>query len=287
MITRVNTEKDEQPRPFSLAFFGIIIVVSLATLFVALWLVAPSVWEAQIEARWWAILTVFLAAHLFNAFAEYFFHRYVLHAPLVPMLRRFWKQHTLHHALTHVVRRGVQSAKTSGGRIVHNNYPILHEEQHEASFFPWYSLFAFSLVATPLFAACQFLLPDAPIFLGGYIAIGWSLSLYEILHAIEHWSLKRWQPLLEHKRYGHFWKRVYAFHLRHHADMKSNESISGFFGYPIADLVFGTWVNPMSMYQHGSEVPERDFEPPKPRFIGWLDRLAARSLKNPRLLKTK
>lgn len=284
MITHTNTEKDEPHRPFSLAFFGVIIIGSLAILFVMLWLLAPSVWKIQMKATWWALLATFLSVHLFNAFAEYFFHRYVLHAPLIPFLKRFWKQHTLHHGLTHVVKRRVRREQADGVHVVHNVYPILHEDQHEASFFPWYSLCSFSLVATPLFVMLQLLLPHAPIFLAGYVAIAWSMSLYEILHAIQHWPLEKWQPLLEHRWFGRLWKQVYAFHLRHHADMKSNESISGFFGFPVADLVFGTWVNPMSMYEHGSEAVQTDFESPKPRFIGWLDRLATRSCRNPRLL---
>jgi hemolysin III len=158
---------------------------------------------------------------------------------------------------------------------VENLYPILEEKQYDASFFPWYSLFGFALVATPILIVFQWLLPKAPIFLGGYLAVALSLALYEILHAIEHLPLEKWQPLLDHPRFGNFWKKVYAFHLRHHADKKSNESISGFFGLPIPDFVFRTWVNPMTLYEHGKPNSEQEFSSPRPVFlIRWLDTLA-------------
>lgn len=233
----------------------------------------PEVWEAQWKAKWWITLSVFILAHLVNAFAEFFFHRYVLHAPVIPFLSHFYRQHTLHHGLTHVVLK-----KPAG--VVSNKYPILEERQHEASFFPWYSLAAFTLVASPLFALVQWLLPNTPIVLGGVLAIAWSLFLYEVLHAIEHWPIETWIPLLEHPRRGRFWKIVYAFHLRHHADIRSNEAISGFFGFPVADWAFQTWVNPNTLYQDGTQVPPEEFKSPNPRWIiGLLDRLAEQSKK--------
>ncbi|HLP44201.1 MAG TPA: hemolysin III family protein, partial [Candidatus Nanoarchaeia archaeon] len=238
---------------------------------------APHVWRAQIEASWVSVVLVFLACHAVNAFGEYIFHRYVLHARLIPGLSMFYKSHTTHHGLTRVVLRvprdSTQEKPQTG--IVENRYPILVEEQHESSFFPWYSYVVFALLSSLWFTPLQLLFPKLPIFLGGFLALAWTLSLYEILHAIEHWSVEKWKPLLESRRFGGFWKKVYGFHLRHHADIKSNESISGFFGIPIPDLLFGTWVNPISLYEDGSTSSRAQFVSPKPCwFIRQLDALA-------------
>src|SRR5581483_1894077 len=123
---------------------------------------------------------------LFNCFVEYFFHRYVLHKPVVPFLSRFYRQHTKHHSLTRIAKR-----RTPEGRevpFVENIYPVVEPEQGEASFFPWYSLAIFSLVVTPLLILGQWLAPSFPWFFSGYGALAFSLTLYEVFHAIEHWS---------------------------------------------------------------------------------------------------
>ncbi len=264
---------EDKHEHFSLLSFVTTIIVSFVLSLIMVRIIAPDVWRVQIEASWLSIALVFLGFHLFNAFGEYFFHRYVLHSPLVPGLYTFYKSHTRHHGLTHVVLRKVQGTDTKEG-IVENVYPILEEKQHEASFFPWYSYIVFTIIGCSLYIPLQLLLPQSPIILGAFLSVAWSLSLYEILHAIQHWSLEKWRPLLQSKRFGVMWKKVYGFHLRHHADILSNESISGFFGIPIADFVFGTWVNPATLYPHGERGHAEAFVPPPPRFIGWLDRIA-------------
>jgi len=164
--------------------------------------------------------------------------------------------------------------------IVENVFPILEEKQHESSFFPWYSFLAFAAISTLVYIPIHLVFPDIPIFTMGYLSVAWSLALYEILHAIQHWSLEKWSPLLESKRFGWLWKILYGFHLRHHADIKSNESISGFFGIPIPDFTFRTWVNPKTMYKHKEPGTRSQFIPPRPVFlIRWLDVLAEKSKK--------
>ena len=96
--------------------------------------------------------------------------------------------------------------------IVHNTVPIEEKKQHEASYFPWYSLLVFALIVTPFLALAQWLLPTAPVFLAGYLAVAWSLSLYELIHAVEHWPQDTWDRLVEHPRYGRIWRKAYAFH---------------------------------------------------------------------------
>jgi len=259
---------------FSLPLFLLTVSVSLAGLVGLVWLLAPqAVWQAQIAFPVWPFIGAFLAVHLLTCLFEYFFHRYVLHRPVVGFLSRFYKQHTLHHNLTRIGRR-----RTPGGRevpFVENIYPVTTPEQGEASFFPWYTLLAFAAFLTPVFALLQWLMPTWPWFFAGYGALAFALALYEVFHAIEHWAFERWAPLIESKSFGWLWRRVYSFHLRHHAMIDSNEGISGFFTLPVFDWVFGTAVMPKTLFIHGSEWDASEFTRPRPyAFIRWCDERA-------------
>ena len=259
---------EDKFRPFSALLFILTIVTSVSVYLLIIKYLAPSVWEAQWQASISTHVLVFLACHFCNGLFEHPFHRYVLHSPLIPGLSHFYKSHTKHHGLTRVIWR-----KTG----VDNYYPIIEEKQHEASFFPWYSYLVFALVLTGPFALIQWIFPTLPIFLDGALALAWSISLYELLHATEHKPLEEWLPKLEHPNpvIQKFWRIAYAFHLRHHVDIKCNEGISGFFGIPIADFLLGTWVNPKTLYTHGSYVNKEEFLPPKPVFfIRWIDDFA-------------
>ena len=212
---------------------------------------------------------------------EYFFHRYVLHLPAIPFLRRLYRQHTLHHALTRIARK--QSRDGRGILFIENKFPIVEPEQNEAAFFPWYSLAVFALIQSPLLALLQWLFPSLPWFFSGFAAIAVSLTLYEIFHAINHWPFEKWEPLITHPRWGGFWQPVYAFHLRHHAVIDCNESISGFFGLPLADWTFRTCVIPQTVYADGEEWGPEKFRSPQPvGFIRWLDAWAGRVVKHRR-----
>jgi hemolysin III len=255
----------------SLPLFAATVGVSLAAFYGLFWLAAPAtVRLREFTAGVGYFVAAFLLIKLFNCFVEYFFHRYVLHKPVIPFLSRFYKQHTLHHNLTRITRR-----TTPGGRevpYVENIFPIIEPEQKEASFFPWYTLAIFGLLVTPLFALLHWIAPMLPWFLAGYAALATSLLFYEVFHAIEHWPFETWARLIEHPRWGRFWRKVYSFHLRHHAVIDCNEAISGFFTLPVADLVFGTWVFPKTLYTDGGEWEASEFASPRPcRFIRWCD----------------
>jgi len=281
---------------FSPWIFITTILVTLVALFGTMALIFPSAWKAQLAAGWVAFVVTFVIVHAFAGVFEFFFHRYILHAPLIPFLSYFYKQHTLHHALTHI---GYHRSKISNTdvpglidnepvaentHIARNTFPIEQEKQHEASYFPWYSLLIFSLVITPLLIVAHLIFPSAPVFLAGYLAVAWSLSLYELIHAVEHWPQDTWDRLIEHPRYGRIWRKAYAFHLRHHADIRCNEGISGIFGLPLVDFVFGTYVDPETLYTHGEKVHADEFVSPQPRFafLRWLDRQADAAVKNRR-----
>ncbi len=267
----VQAEHEE----FSLPLFILTVLATLAGLLAALRLFAPDVWTAQFLAPAWKGIVAFLVISLVNCFMEYFFHRYVLHTPAIPFLRRLYRQHTLHHALTHIARKKARDGR--GVLFIENKFPMIEPEQDEASFFPWYSLAVFALVLSPLLAFLQWSLPSFPWFLSGFAALAVSLSLYEILHAINHWPFEKWEPLIDHPRWGKFWQPVYAFHLRHHAVTDCNESISGFFGLPLGDWLFGTCVIPQTVYADGEEWTPDKFRSPRPRwFIRRLDSWAHR-----------
>ncbi len=265
----------EKPAPeqFSIYRFTATVVATLAALLLTLRIVSPAAWTEQLLAPAWKCAFAFLAFSLLNCFIEYFFHRYVLHIPAIPFLRRFYRQHTLHHSLTRIAKKPSRDGR--GFLFIENKYPIVEPEQGEASFFPWYSLAVFASIVTPLLVLLQWVLPSFPWFLGGFGALAVSMALYEILHAINHWPFETWEPLISHRIWGVIWRPAYAFHLRHHAVIDCNESISGFFGLPIADWVFGTCVIPRTIYADGEEWAHDKFESPRPvALIRWLDALA-------------
>jgi hemolysin III len=267
--------------PFSLPLFIATVAGSLAVVLGVLRLGFPGAWDSQFLPPLWKGVAAFLAMSLVNCFVEYVFHRYVLHKPAVPFLRRFYRQHTLHHALTRIARKQTRDGK--GLMFIENKYPILEADQHEASFFPWYTLFVFAGILSPLLAVLQWSLPSFPWFFAGFAALASSLSIYEIVHAIEHWSLDVWEPLIESKRWGFFWRPAYSFHLRHHAVIDCNESISGFFCLPVADWVFGTCLMPRSIYSDGEEWTPEEFVSPVPVWpIRVLDEAAERSVRKHR-----
>ncbi len=256
---------------FSLPLFAFTVIATLAGLLGALWLIAPNVFDGQITSPLWAFLVAFVAISFVNCLFEYFFHRYVLHQSSIPLVRRLYRQHTLHHALTRIGRKPSRDGR--GILFIENKFPIVEPEQGEASFFPWYTLAIFTAVQTPLFIVLQWLFPTIPWFFGGFAALASSLTLYEVLHAINHWPYEKWEPLILHKHWGWFWRPVYAFHLRHHAVIDCNESISGFFGLPLADWLFGTCVIPKTVYANGEDWQEDKFSSPRPRWlIRQLDR---------------
>jgi hemolysin III len=224
----------------------------------------------------------FVAIGLVNSFFEYFLHRYVLHTPAVPLVRRLYRQHTLHHGLTHIGLRRMRDNR--GILFVENNFPIVEAQQGEAAFFPWYSLAAFAAILSPLLALLQWVFPTYPWFLAGFASLTTSLMLYEGIHALNHLPFEKWAPLIAHPRWGAFWRRVYAFHLRHHAVTDCNESISGFFGLPVADWVFGTCVIPQTLYASGEEWTPGEFRSPRPRrLIRWMDARAASAVQRRRI----
>ena len=90
-----------------------------------------------------------------------------------------------------------------------------------------------------------FSFPRLPILISGYAAIAIGHCLYELIHAVHHQPYESfWKPRIEHRWLGGAWKWLYGFHQAHHANYKCNLNVAGFFGIPLADLVFGTYKQP-------------------------------------------
>jgi hemolysin III len=259
---------------FSIFWFSVQAAVQFALLLVAFRFLLPSVWASQMASGAMGLLLSFLGAHLFMCFFEWGFHRYVLHSVTTPWLSRFASGHRNHHGLTPI---RLQAVSEGSDRYVLNRYPITEETQHEDSAFPAYATATFWLIFTPPLIGVQLLLPNAPIMLGGYAAITWSMCLYEILHAIEHLPYEWWKHATEHPRVGVLWRRLYGFHHMHHANISCNEAISGFFGLPVADWVLGTYHQPKELLLDGRVATARDFAVrPPPGMVRWLDDWARR-----------
>ena len=146
---------------FSLPLFAFTILATLAGLFLLLRLIAPAIWEHQLIAPLWRYAAVFAAVSMLACFVEFFFHRYMLHMPVIPGMQRLYRQHTLHHALTRIARKPMQDGRQV--MFVENKFPIVEPEQGEGSFFPWYSLGTFAVLLTPLFGLLHWMLPGFPL----------------------------------------------------------------------------------------------------------------------------
>lgn len=254
---------------FSIFWFSMQALGQYTLLLLAFRFLMPDLWARQFAAGWLALLLTFLAAHLFICFFEWAFHRYVLHSVTTPWLLWFARGHRSHHGLTPI---RLQPVSEGSDRYVLNRYPITEEAQNVDSAFPVYAIVAFWALFTPPLIGVQLLLPNAPVLMGGYAAITFSMCLYEILHAIEHRPYEWWKRATEHPRFGGFWRRIYGFHHMHHANTSCNEAISGFFSLPIADWVFGTYHQPKELLLEGRVATAKDFAvPPPPGWVRWLD----------------
>jgi hemolysin III len=259
---------------FSIFWFSVQIALQLGALLAAFRFLLPDLWAAQFTHGIAGIVLVFLGVHLFLGFFEWAFHRYVLHSVVWGHLALFARAHRNHHGLTSI---RLQPVAAGSDRYVLNEYPITEEEQFKDSAFPPWAYLGFVAWFAPLLIGLQWLFPTVPFLLGGLLAITWSMSLYEILHAIEHLPYEWWKRATEHQRFGGMWRKIYGFHHMHHANISCNEAISGFFGLPIADWVMGTYHQPKELLLEGRVATAKDFAVPRPpRLVQWLDGWARR-----------
>lgn len=292
----MNTNTPVHEEKFSPLRFLVINAVTLMVIVemmkvILQWMSLDTLWQVQTHSAWWKVVVVFVVGQAANCFAEWFFHRYMLHSPLVPGFSRLFVQHhRIHHMLTNVQPVPVaKTVKVTRAKQWKNNYPIREERQYEASYFPDYSFAAFAGFALVVIIPIQALASTWPVLLVSVVSILWSLVMYEFIHAVDHLPMAFWEWIFKQKFIGGLGQRMYAFHLTHHeyaSRFKWNQNISGFLlGIPLADWVFGTLKLPKEPFLHGTLVRRVDTWPPRPRFkwIHRLDEVAGRKVTQFRL----
>ena len=251
-------------------WFAAFIALQLLGVFALVRYFFRATWDQQVSAGIWAIVLTGLLCSLLLCFGEYFFHRYLLHIETVRFLRAFCTSHLTHHKLTTI---GFDDANKS----VRSEYSIgdaAHDDK--ATFPPWGLIPAFAAF-TPFFAPFAFSFPRIPILIGGYAAIAVALFLYETVHVAHHLPYDAWwKPKLNNRTFGRMWRAAYGFHQAHHANYRCNLNVAGFFGIPIADLLFGTYKQPDELLLDGAPATKEDARKltPRPRWpVAWLDRV--------------
>jgi hypothetical protein len=248
------------------AFVGL----QLALLLVFIRYAFRPTWDQHLASGWRAILLTTLVCNLVLCFGEYFFHRYILHIETVRFLRSVCRSHLTHHKLTFI--RFDDASET-----VRSAYPITDAAHDDQSTFPPWALVPFFAFFTPFFASIAFSFPWLPVLIGGYAAIAIAHGLYETLHAAHHQPYESfWRRRIQHPVLGTAWRWFYGFHQAHHANYKCNLNVAGFFGIPLADLVFGTYKRPDPLLVDGARATKANARRliPTPRWpISWLDRV--------------
>jgi hypothetical protein len=251
-------------------YFGLFVAAQLALLLGFIRVAFRPTWDQHVQAGPAAIVGTLLVCSVVLCFGEYLFHRYLLHFETVRFLRSLCSSHLTHHKLT--------SIRFDASGRVRSEYPITDHEHDDQATFPSWALVPFFAFFTPFFAAIAFSFPWIPILISGYAAIAIAHFLYEILHAIHHEPYESfWQPRLARRWSGRGWRWFYGFHLAHHANYRCNLNVAGFYGIPLADLVFGTYKRPSPLLLDGvaaTNAAARALSPQPRRPIAWLDRVA-------------
>ena len=170
-----------------------------------------------------------------------------LHLETVRFLRGLYTSHLTHHKLTSI--RFDQTGR------VKSAYAITDQASDDQSTFPPWALIPFFAFFTPFFAPMAFSFPRIPILISGYAAIAIAHFLYETIHAIHHQPYDAcWRARLDRQWSGRFWRWLYGFHQAHHANHRCNLNVAGFFGIPLADLLFGTYKQPSPLLIDGARA---------------------------------
>ncbi len=225
-------------------------------------------WDQHLAAGPQAIIVTFLICSVVLCFGEYLFHRYILHIETVRFLGSLCSSHRTHHKLTFI-------GFDEKAGVVRSAYPITAIEQDDQATFPPWALVPFFAFFTPFFAPIAFSFPGVPILISGYASIAVAHFLYETIHAVHHEPYEPfWKRRLESRVFGGAWRWLYGFHQAHHANYQCNLNITGFFGIPLADIVFGTYKTCDPLLIDGAPATKAVARGlvPQPRWpISWLD----------------
>ncbi|MSO83883.1 MAG: hypothetical protein EXQ53_11410 [Acidobacteria bacterium] len=254
--------------PAAPLFFAAFIALQLVALFAFVRYFFRSTWDQHLSSGIWAIVLTCLTCNLVLCFGEYFFHRYLLHIETVRFLRALCTSHLAHHKLTSIRFDAAEHKVCSA-------YPINDVEHDDQATFPPWALIPFFACFAPFFAPMAFSFPTLPILIGGYAAIAIAHFLYETIHVLHHQPYDAWwKRKLSSRTFGRMWRNVYGFHQAHHANYRCNLNVAGFFGIPLADVVFGTYKQPDELLLDGAPATKESARrlTPQPRWpISWLD----------------
>ncbi|KKW13700.1 MAG: Channel protein, hemolysin III family [Parcubacteria group bacterium GW2011_GWC2_49_9] len=259
------------PKPFSLPVFLARTAIIYGLLLAGMYYLLPGVWEQQVRAGWMAKLVSFVVASIVNAFFVWPFHRWLLHGVPFRCLRWLANDHRGHHAVTEIKLR---PSDDGVGRVILNEYPIVEKHQHAHSAFPCYALPVFWVVFSPAILLGLWIFSTSPLLLTWLSAIALSLIGYETFHAAYHFPYEWWEPKVNHRYFGWFWRPVYGFHMFHHANIRANEGVFDPFGlFFLVDWLMKTLVIPKKLLLHNRVATAEEFKAPKPwGFISWIDR---------------
>jgi len=244
-------------------------LIQLGLLFLGLRCVMPFFWEAQIATGWFAILCVILFFSASNSILEFFVHRYMLHETIAKWLEEVTRRHRKHHSLTNIF---LVPSDVNGCKKVRSRYPIIEEAQWEYVNFRDSLLLIFYAVNLLPLSILQWLFPGLPIVVGGYIAITISYILYEVLHMIEHKPDSWWEEQRSQNIFWYPFNMLRRFHQYHHLDVRYNMAIAGCLGFPLADILFGTYKLPREPLIANNTICNEDVYGKKPcRMIIYID----------------
>jgi hypothetical protein len=272
-ISTVNflSYENRTKHPAAILWFTTFIALQLGALLAFVRYFFRATWDQHVSSGIWALVLTCLVCNLVICFGEYFFHRYILHLETVRLVRAFTTSHRTHHKLTPI---GFDNEK----QTIRNAYPISSLAQDDQSTFPPWALIPTFAAFTPFFAPIAFSFPGIPILISGYTAIAINWFLYETIHVAHHQPYETWwKPKLNSRIFGKVCRKLYGFHQAHHANYFCNMNIAGFFGVPLADLVFGTYLQPDELLLDGApgtKVIARRLTPQPRWLIAWLDRVA-------------
>lgn len=231
----------------------------------------PWTWDQHLASGIWTIFLTCLVCNFAICFGEYFFHRYLLHLETVNFLSYFTMSHRRHHKITSI---GFDDRT----KKVRSNYAIDNVAKDEYATFPSWALIPTFAAFTPFFAPMAFSFPEIPILISGYTSITIALFLYEAIHVLHHQTYEtHWKERLNSRKFGVMWRAAYGFHQGHHANYQCNLNVAGFFGLPLADLVFSTYKQPNTLLVDGASATKetaRNLTPQAGWLIVWLDRVS-------------
>ena len=273
-LPTLNVLSFESRTRHSAAFlwFAAFIALQLLALFALVRYFFRPTWDQQVSSGFWAIVLTGLLCSLLLCFGEYFFHRYLLHMETVRFLRAFCTSHLRHHKLTSI---GFDDAT----KTVRSEYPICDVAHDDKATFPPWGLIPSFAAFTPFFAPFAFSFPGIPILIGGVrrhcdrpVSVrdgprrASSAIRCQVEAEIEQSDVRQV-----------VWRAAYGFHQAHHANYRCNLNVAGFFGIPVADLVFGTYKQPDELLLDGAPATKGEARKltPQPRWpVAWLDRVA-------------